>query len=670
MSGTAGGGSITVPNYNFLSDDPVRSITSTASNLLDMQNKQFQLQGQRAQQAIGGILQQATDANGNVDYSKAQTLASQAGPVAQMGMQKFLESNAQLRSSQLNNAAGIYKLTGMAAMSVAKDGSPANTNASFDSLIASGLPAAEVNKERQRWLAMPDDATRQDEAYRHGLSMLDQLHQVIGQTTGQNIGGQIVPLTVTQPGMRSPGGLSQGGGSVTTTASPDTIVSMPDVVYPATPADVQAGRATSVGQDVRVSGADRTTRFGLGGLLPPGAREVPSAGGGGRPGVVNSDGTPVTVKPPRLLNVPGSPQSNPPAAPAAPAPTAVPAPPGAPAGAPVGPGGIGAVLGGQGATAAPAPMPVPPVPPAVVPPPAATTAPAVVPPPAATGGPLAANPLAGGVPVASANALAPNVGAPSPPSPAVPGYVAAIQQGIANARGAPATGSQMAYNTIALGPGVQDTAEWKASSDRLAADDTMASNFAQTQFPSVQALKEYGKGTVTGANADFFNRIGSYIRTPLQKMGFQMGDLSDANARYDALNKWLSQIVASTPFAAGSDARLSQVLNGSASTHINQSAGEDMLKAGLVLQRMNVAANTQWHAMSPQDQAQYGGLYMNYLRGYANRVDPRAFGVDMYNPEQLSNLRTALKNGGEAAAKRFNDSKAIADGLSAQPALP
>src|SRR4249920_1799850 len=50
---------------------------------------EFQTRGMQAQQALGNILQMSTDANGNVDYQKAHTLAAQAGPVVQMGMAKF-----------------------------------------------------------------------------------------------------------------------------------------------------------------------------------------------------------------------------------------------------------------------------------------------------------------------------------------------------------------------------------------------------------------------------------------------------------------------------------------------------------------------------------------------------------------------------------------------------
>lgn len=71
----------------------------------------YQLRQAQAQQAIGGILQQATDENGNVDYPKANLLAAQAGPVVQMGMQTMLRGNSELRGQQQTQG-----LTGNAAM--------------------------------------------------------------------------------------------------------------------------------------------------------------------------------------------------------------------------------------------------------------------------------------------------------------------------------------------------------------------------------------------------------------------------------------------------------------------------------------------------------------------------------------------------------------------------
>jgi hypothetical protein len=610
----------------------------------------YGIREKQAQEAWGNILQQSTDESGNVDYPKAQGLAARAGPVVQMKMMESLKDTSALRNQQIANAAGTSALIASHAIPVARDGSDASVNAAFDSLAAHGVPADQVAKERARWLAMsvPD---RQAEAERVGLQHLDQLHQIIGQTTSENVGGQIVSKTVTQPRPGGgPGGIVQGPGSITTTASPDTVITMADIVYPATAQDVKDGRARAVGADVRVSGADRVTRFGLGGLLPPGAREVPGTGGG-RPGsgVVGADGKPVGPNnQPRLLVVPGTGGA---AAPT-PAPTG-----GATAPSPGAPGaGFGAAV--QGAPGAPAPAMAPPPPP---PAPAVVAPPAVPPPPPPSLPPnMPRAALEGGVQVASNALSAPTVGAAGPPSPLVPGDVGAIIAGMDRARaGGPSAGTQTAYNTISLGPGTEEAQGYKTSAEKLAADDLAATNFQSAQFPYVQALKNYGQGTKTGPTTEFWNQVAGTIRTPLAKLGINVGALSDTTERVDTLGKWLAAIQSSNPVSAKSDAELAQVLKGSASTHINEVAGEDMVKAGLALQRMNVAANREWHSLSPQDQAQHG-TYLGFLRDYNTKIDPRAFSLDMLNDTQKANLRTQLKNGSEEDAARFNATLALA----------
>src|SRR5580765_1730377 len=69
----------------------------------------YGVQEKQAQQAVGNILQQATDANGNVNYETAQRLAAQAGPVVQMGMSSFLKDASGLRGQQLTQ--GINRNT-------------------------------------------------------------------------------------------------------------------------------------------------------------------------------------------------------------------------------------------------------------------------------------------------------------------------------------------------------------------------------------------------------------------------------------------------------------------------------------------------------------------------------------------------------------------------------
>jgi hypothetical protein len=597
------------PQFNPLAAQ--NSAVQAASAMYGIREKQ-------AQQAWGDILQQATDENGNVDYQKAQRLAA-GTPAASMGMMSALKDTSALRGSQINNTAGHMALLGTAAMTVARDPRDANVHAAFDNLAAHGVPREEIERERARWLAMPE-AERQQNAFRIGLTNLSGLQRVLGLTTTTNVGGQEVPVTTVQPQPGLPGGATvQGQGSVDRTVDPGSLTGFTTRL--ATEEDERAGLGKA-GTTIYTPTPDMITRGGYGKLLPPAAR-----GGGaapGAPGVVTRDGQVVSpANPPRLLRVPGAaptpaaPGATPGAAPAAPAPT--------------GNTGFGAAIGTPGA------LPTPPVPPP---------------------GPRSA--LEGGVPVASVNALAPGLGAPSAPGPAVAGDVNAMLAGMDQARGARSPGTQVAGASFTLGgPGYEEKATSEASAARLAADRLAAADYHATQFPYVQALKEYGAGMKTGAGSDFWTSLGSYVRTPFAKLGVEVNSLNDAVQRAESLKKWLANIQTSNQSAGRSDAALAQVLHGSASTSINDLSGEDMVKAGFALNRMKVAGSQAWDVMTPQEQAQHGN-YLKFLGKYSSTLDPRAFAIDMYNPNQIKNLREQLRTGGEESAKRFEASLTMA----------
>jgi hypothetical protein len=682
--------------------NPLAGMTSaaqTAGNIFDARAKQ-------GQGLWGQALQQATDANGNVDYAKANAIAAQMGPAAAQAAAVNLSNNAQLQTSQINNIAGHLKLVGTSAITVAQDPSDANVNASFDNLIANGSPRDQVERERARWLGM-SPAERQQNAYRVGQTSLEQLHQVIGQTQGVNTGGQIQPVTVTQPTPGRPGGIATGPGGVNLTASPDAVVSLPDVRVKATQADVQAGTATEPGQEIYISGAEAKRRQDSG-LLPPnailGTRPAATTGG-----VVNSDGTKASPTSPPRLNVTPPAQST-----TQPPQTVPPAPPGAttaatpPASSPNYNTGIGAVLSGpQAAPAAPLPLPPPSPPPAppvaattAAPAPATTTAPPPPPDPFAAqkaqakatgqevpipgGQGLVAKPdgvnigppnrdsmmprpraaLQGGVPVASANALLmPNVTSPAPPgapNALVPGDVAAITAGINRARATPTSGTQQAVGgsgSFAAGPGYDEQVNATTSQERLATDSKLAASYAANVFPYTQALAGYGRGMTTAPGSDFLNAAKGFAGGVLRSVGVNT-PLSDDAASYDAQHKWLSQIITGNPVAQGSDARLAATLAGNANTGIHELAGADMMKAGIGLMRMTAAARAEWD--DPQVRAKYG-YYNDFLRDFNKTVDPRAFAWDMYNPEQKKTLIDDLNahRSDPTYAKKLQDSLAL-----------
>jgi hypothetical protein len=215
--------------------------------------------------------------------------------------------------------------------------------------------------------------------------------------------------------------------------------------------------------------------------------------------------------------------------------------------------------------------------------------------------------------------------------------------------------------------GTNEEQSAKAGAELLSADSTAAAQYNNNRFPYEQALSQYGRGMTTGPGTDFKNRVEGYARTWLPG-----GMFTDTNKSYDALGKWLNQITSSTPGAGRSVEALETTLAGNASTHISELAGEDMMKAGLSLQRMNVARATVWNGMSPQEQSQYGGNYQKFAADYGSKIDVRAFGYDLYNPEQRKTLYQSIANGTEAEAQRFEHSLNIARqaGLVGTPGQP
>jgi len=275
--------------------------------------------------------------------------------------------------------------------------------------------------------------------------------------------------------------------------------------------------------------------------------------------------------------------------------------------------------------------------------------------------------LQGGVQVASANPLlTPQTGAPSQPSALVPGNVSAILTGMDQARAARGAGgpggTQTAWNGpyVVTGPGNEEQVTAKVSNERREADSKLSMAYAQNVFPYAQALAGYGRGMTTAPGSDFWNAAKGFAGGVLRSVGVDT-KISDDVKSYDAQHKWLSQIISGNPVAQGSDARLAQTLAGNANTGIHELAGEDMMKAGIALMRMTATADSEWSRMTTEQRMKFGGYYSNFQKDFNKNVDPRAFGWDMYNPEQRKTIAEDLKEhyNDPAYAKKLADSLAM-----------
>jgi hypothetical protein len=264
----------------------------------------------------------------------------------QAAQQAFQTDQAQMQTGAMRSA-----MIASQAMTVARDGSDANLAASFANLRASGaFPPQLVDQEYARWKAM-SEKERQDNAVRIGILHLDQLHQVIGQTTLQTFGGTTAPVTTFQPTASSPGGAVVGGG-IAHTVSPETYFTPqsapilldandqptndPSKAVRSVPRDVARGPAMGAPAPGSVSGPQ----------FPPKPPFIPSDATSGAPGLPPGAPPPPPgqrlvggkfVTPPAVTPPPANaatPSPTPPPASAAPAqpPAAAPSPSSAPAG--------------------------------------------------------------------------------------------------------------------------------------------------------------------------------------------------------------------------------------------------------------------------------------------------------------------------------------------------
>jgi len=623
---------------------------------LDAAGKVYQLRQQQSKEAAGQAFQNSLNPDGTPNQSaflsnlKANpTAAMSALETAQQG--QTLDHNTYVTHSARVNA-------GMAGMGQLIADNPAGipadaAHAFIERQVALGYWTPDFAKSLHAQVS--DNPRANTQLAVQGLSRGLQAQTVLEQARPSgtfDTGGNLQPYSGQSRLTSGPytGGITPQGGGVNRTLSPGE--AMTQVTFQADQDYVRRHPDVKLGATVSRPLADVTTEQGFPGILPPGARittVAPSAGTGG----VIHNGQPASPTNPPRLNVPGS--AAPPAPPAVQQGGPPPAPPGG-SGTPYSGGGFGQAIPAAPAAAPATAAPVAPVPVAPASP-APPVAPSVnAPTDSMMPGPRSA--LEGGVPVASINPLAPSTGAGSPPSPAVAGDVSAILRGMQNARASQSRGTQVAGDAV-RGPGIQETSENQRAAELLTTHDTAAANYQQTIFPYTQALSLYGRGMTTAPTTDQVNAFKGWANALARSTGV-VNEPFDSTKEYDALHKYLSQIVSGNPVAAGSDARMAAVLSGNANTGIHELAGADMIKAGVALQRMTVALNNQWHAMPSHEQALYGGNYMNYLRDQAAKVDVRAFARDLYNPEQIKTLQADLQNGSREDRLRFLDTLRIA----------
>lgn len=182
-------------------------------------------------------------------------------------------------------------------------------------------------------------------------------------------------------------------------------------------------------------------------------------------------------------------------------------------------------------------------------------------------------------------------------------------------------------------PGSTD--EFATSAKQYAADNLAGGSFTQRVFPLYQA-DSLLKNTTTGGGTETVNSVRNFLlaQAPwLESVGLGRDKVQAAN--YDELQKYLQQYVNGQPFASGSDQRLASALTGNPSTHINNLAAQNVVKAAIGLERMKQAGLEEFNATHPPGS---GAQYSRWLTNWSSNIDPRAFIVDKLSPDQ----RTAM----------------------------
>lgn len=230
------------------------------------------------------------------------------------------------------------------------------------------------------------------------------------------------------------------------------------------------------------------------------------------------------------------------------------------------------------------------------------------------------------------------------------------------AQPAPAPATQPPAAPTAAAPGMAE--KWKASADQYTADTQAAGQFQQRIFPLVQgrALLESGDVT-TGRGAEYLQTLKGVLGTAAGQFGWNANAIN--NAKFEELNKYLTQYTNSLPMAGASDARLASALTGNPSAHISTLANKDVVKALIGLERMKQTAISDYKTQGGQP-----NQYADYLVKWQNTHDPRAFIFDMLKDEDRAKM---IKGMSATERTSFNDTLTLVErnpGIMGQAAMP
>ncbi|MEW9272403.1 hypothetical protein [Gluconobacter oxydans] len=201
-----------------------------------------------------------------------------------------------------------------------------------------------------------------------------------------------------------------------------------------------------------------------------------------------------------------------------------------------------------------------------------------------------------------------------------------------------------------------------AAGDQFGQAGQLSAGFGDRMYRSQKALQLLQEiSPASGKPAELHNRIVNVA------VSLGMTTPSDKAAAYDEANKYLTQLAASQPGAAHSDAQLATALAGNPSTHINNLAAQDALRANIALDRRANAAYLAFHQQYPGTEAQvHANEWPAFQNDYTTKKDARAFMFDIMTPEQRARLWSSM-DGKQRQAFRSELRGAMATGLVQAP---
>ena len=185
LSGSSGANSGLI---NAIAHPTVVNPLAAYQSALQVAKSDYEVQQLRANKAIGDILQQSTDENGNVNYETAGRLAAAAGPVVQSGMQTYLRNASELRGQQLEQGLARNK-----AASNAIIGALNGDDAGLHDRVVSGLQGLVSNgamtqeQATRSALSLPSDPTQLRQRLQQIQTQLAPPDLQQEQTAGQRV---------------------------------------------------------------------------------------------------------------------------------------------------------------------------------------------------------------------------------------------------------------------------------------------------------------------------------------------------------------------------------------------------------------------------------------------------------------------------------------------------